>query len=99
MSCLVLTIAGVLYMKGFKYGLILLYIALVLLILTFIFWFRDIIREATYQGHHTHKVRKGLQLGMLLFIVSEVFFFIAFFLGIFSFIINTCNRIRCHLTS
>ena len=70
-------------MKGFKYGLILLYIALVLLILTFIFWFRDIIREATYQGHHTHKVRKGLQLGMLLFIVSEVFFFIAFFWAYF----------------
>lgn len=70
-------------MKGFKYGLILLYIALVLLVLTFIFWFRDIIREATYQGHHTHKVRKGLQLGMLLFIVSEVFFFIAFFWAYF----------------
>lgn len=83
MSCLVLTIAGVLYMKGFKYGLILLYIALVLLILTFIFWFRDIIREATYQGHHTYKVRRGLQLGMILFIVSEVFFFVAFFWAYF----------------
>jgi hypothetical protein len=83
MSCFVLTISGVLYMKGFKYGLILLYIALVLLILTFIFWFRDIIREATYQGHHTHKVRKGLQLGMILFIVSEICFFVAFFWAYF----------------
>jgi cytochrome c oxidase subunit 3 len=83
MSCLVLTVSGVLYMKGFQYGLILLYIALVLLILTFIFWFRDVIREATYQGHHTLKVRKGLQLGMILFIVSEICFFVAFFWAYF----------------
>jgi cytochrome c oxidase subunit 3 len=82
-SCFVLTISGVLYMKGYKYGLILLYIALVLLILTFGFWFRDIIREATYQGHHTKKVRKGLQLGMILFIISEICFFAAFFWAYF----------------
>jgi len=83
LSCFVLTISGVLYMKGFQYGLILLYIALILLVLTFFFWFRDIIREATYQGHHTHKVRKGLQLGMILFIVSEICFFVAFFWAYF----------------
>jgi hypothetical protein len=82
-STLVLTISGVLYMKGFKYGLILLYIALILLLLTFFFWFRDVIREATYQGHHTIKVRKGLQLGMILFIISEVCFFVAFFWAYF----------------
>lgn len=70
-------------MKGFKYGLILLYLALVLLLLTFFFWFRDVVREATYQGHHTQKVRKGLQLGMILFIVSEVCFFVAFFWAYF----------------
>jgi hypothetical protein len=89
-STLVLTISGVLYMKGFKYGLIFLYIALILLLLTFFFWFRDVIREATYQGHHTIKVRKGLQIGMILFILSEVFFFFCFFLGLFSFFFNTC---------
>ena len=82
-STLVLTISGVLYMKGFKYGLIFLYIALILLLLTFFFWFRDVIREATYQGHHTIKVRKGLQLGMILFIISEVCFFVAFFWAYF----------------
>jgi cytochrome c oxidase subunit 3 len=82
-STLVLTVSGVLYMKGFKYGLILLYIALILLLLTFLFWFRDVIREATYQGHHTIKVRKGLQLGMILFIISEVCFFVAFFWAYF----------------
>lgn len=83
LTCFVLTISGVLYMKGFQYGLILLYISLILLLLTFFFWFRDIIREATFQGHHTKKVRKGLQLGMILFIVSEIFFFAAFFWAYF----------------
>nr|AML26151.1 cytochrome c oxidase subunit III [Scolytinae sp. BMNH 1274282] len=42
-------------------------------------WWRDISRESTMQGHHTMKVTKGLQWGMILFITSEVFFFIAFF--------------------
>lgn len=83
MSAFVLTLSGVLYMKGFKYGLLLLDLGLTLLIFTFFFWLRDVVREATYQGHHTYKVRKGLQLGMILFIVSEVFFFIAFFWAYF----------------
>nr|AOY39739.1 cytochrome c oxidase subunit 3 [Scolytinae sp. BMNH 1043123] len=42
-------------------------------------WWRDITRESTFQGNHTMKVCKGLRWGMILFITSEVFFFIAFF--------------------
>jgi hypothetical protein len=82
-SVLVLTVSGVLYMKGFKYGLILLYVGLILMLLSFFLWFRDVVREATYQGHHTIKVRKGIQLGMILFILSEVLFFVAFFWAYF----------------
>ena len=48
-------------------------------------WWRDVIREATFEDQHTIAVQKGLRLGMILFIVSEVMFFFAFFLGIFSF--------------
>jgi len=48
-------------------------------------WFRDVIRESLYQGHHTKEVQKSLTIGMILFIVSEVMFFFFFFLGIFSF--------------
>jgi cytochrome c oxidase subunit 3 len=33
-----------------------------------------IIREATFEDTHTITVKKGLRLGMILFIVSEVFF-------------------------
>nr|YP_010022378.1 cytochrome c oxidase subunit III [Teratoscincus roborowskii]QOL12734.1 cytochrome c oxidase subunit III [Teratoscincus roborowskii] len=54
-------------------------LGLMLMLLTTIQWWRDIIREATYQGHHTKLVQKGLRYGMILFITSEVFFFIGFF--------------------
>lgn len=46
-------------------------------------WWRDIIREATFEGHHTGAVQGSLRYGMLLFIVSEVMFFLAFFWAFF----------------
>lgn len=42
-------------------------------------WWRDIVREGTFQGLHTNQVTIGLKLGIILFITSEVFFFISFF--------------------
>ena len=42
-------------------------------------WWRDIIREAVFEGQHSVAVKKGLQLGMLLFIASEVMFFLPSF--------------------
>jgi heme/copper-type cytochrome/quinol oxidase subunit 3 len=38
-------------------------------------WWRDVIREGI-AGYHTTKVRQGLHLGMILFIVSEAMFFV-----------------------
>nr|AOY39505.1 cytochrome c oxidase subunit 3 [Scolytinae sp. BMNH 1039990] len=46
-------------------------------------WWRDVVRESSFQGHHTLKVSKGLRWGMILFITSEVFFFLAFFWAFF----------------
>nr|ALO76633.1 cytochrome c oxidase subunit 3 [Melyridae sp. GENSP01] len=46
-------------------------------------WWRDITREGTFQGLHTVTVVNGLRWGMILFITSEVFFFISFFWGFF----------------
>jgi len=37
-------------------------------------WWRDVIREATFEGHHSFVVQRGLRLGMVLFIISEVMF-------------------------
>nr|QBG38551.1 cytochrome c oxidase subunit III [Acropyga arnoldi] len=46
-------------------------------------WWRDIIRESTFQGWHTFLVYRGLQMGMILFIISEIFFFSSFFWAYF----------------
>nr|AXS66245.1 cytochrome c oxidase subunit 3 [Tenebrionoidea sp. 2 KM-2017] len=46
-------------------------------------WWRDITREGTFQGRHTFSVTMGLRWGMILFITSEVFFFISFFWSFF----------------
>nr|ARH55201.1 cytochrome c oxidase subunit 3 [Silpha tyrolensis] len=46
-------------------------------------WWRDVSREGTFQGLHTYSVTMGLRWGMILFITSEVFFFISFFWGFF----------------
>ena len=46
-------------------------------------WWRDVIREAEHEGHHTKSVQVGLRYGMALFIASEVMFFSAFFWAYF----------------
>jgi cytochrome c oxidase subunit 3 len=47
-------------------------------------WWRDVIREATFEGFHTPVVQLGLRYGMALFIASEVMFFSAFFWAFFT---------------
>nr|ALO76325.1 cytochrome c oxidase subunit 3 [Brachynopus latus] len=59
-------------------------LGMMIMILIMIQWWRDIIREATFQGMHTFSVTTGLRWGMILFITSEVFFFSQiFFWGFF----------------
>ena len=58
-------------------------LGLVLILLTMAVWWRDVIREAEHEGHHTPPVQIGLRFGMALFIASEVMFFSAFFWAFF----------------
>ncbi len=51
---------------------------------TMFVWWRDVVREATFQGFHTPVVQLGLRYGMLLFIASEVMFFVAWFWAFFN---------------
>ncbi len=50
---------------------------------TMIVWWRDVINEAEHQGHHTPVVQLHLRYGMILFIASEVMFFVAWFWAYF----------------
>lgn len=51
----------------------------IITILTVYQWWRDVYREGTYQGLHTQAVTTGLRWGIILFIVSEILFFVSFF--------------------
>lgn len=48
-------------------------------------WWRDVLKESGTPGLHTAVVRLGLRYGMLLFITSEVMFFVAFFWAYFNY--------------
>src|SRR5258708_39329210 len=50
---------------------------------TMVAWWADVIREAEYEGYHTRVVQISHRYGMLLFIVSEVMFFVAWFWAYF----------------
>ena len=82
-GALMLTFGGVLYMHGYAGGASLVSYGLCMILFMMTVWWRDVIREATYEGQHTAIVQKGLRMGMLLFIVSEIMFFFAFFWGFF----------------
>ena len=46
-------------------------------------WWRDVIQEATYEGDHTRVVQLSHRYGMIMFIASEVMFFVAWFWAYF----------------
>lgn len=50
---------------------------------TMLGWWRDVIREAEVEGHHTPVVQLHMRYGMMLFIASEVMFFVAWFWAYF----------------
>jgi cytochrome c oxidase subunit 3 len=82
-SLLNFTLGAVMYMQGFTYGGHLLSLGFTLTVFGMILWFRDIITEGTYLGHHTIQVQKGLTIGVVLFIISEVFAFLSVFWAFF----------------
>nr|YP_009104523.1 cytochrome c oxidase subunit III [Liposcelis entomophila]AHA47077.1 cytochrome c oxidase subunit III [Liposcelis entomophila] len=57
-------------------------------IFIFFLWTRDIVREASYLGFHSLKVKFSIKIGMVLFILSEVMFFLSFFWSFFNFSLN-----------
>ena len=82
-GALALTSGSVLFFHSYEGGPLIASSGLILILLTMAVWWRDVIREASFQGHHTLAVQKGLQMGMILFITSEVLFFMSFFWGYF----------------
>ena len=60
------TTGGVLYMQRFIGGWSLFFTGFISLLFVMYTWWRDIVREATFEDTHTVVVQKGLRLGMIL---------------------------------
>ena len=58
------------------------FIGLLIVLYTMFGWWGDTIKEA-HQGHHTPVVSIHLRYGMIMFIASEVMFFVAWFWAVF----------------
>ncbi len=78
---LILGVGGVLYMHGNPLWVFL--IGTALLSVCLMGWWRDVIKEAVIEKAYTLEVQKGLRYGVILFILTEVMFFFAFFWSFF----------------
>ena len=83
MSGFVAAVGAIMFMHDKPFGVPIMSAWLVFILITMFFWWRDVIREAEHQGHHTPIVQIGMRYGMILFIASEVMFFLAFFRAFF----------------
>jgi cytochrome c oxidase subunit III len=61
------------------------WLGLLMVLGTMFMWWRDVLKESRTPGLHSPIVRIGLRYGMVLFIASEVMFFVAFFWAYFHF--------------
>jgi len=76
------------FMHNYKFGLFFFFFGFFITLFIAISWFRDIVREATFEGKHSVLVQQGLRFGMILFIVSEIMLFFAFFWAYFHSCLN-----------
>ena len=88
------TIGSVIY---FHYSFIILSaLGLICVLTCLFFWCRDVVRESTFQGHHTKRATQGLKMGFILFIVSEVLLFFSFFWAFFHSSLSPAVEIGCN---
>ena len=82
-------VGGICWMKhlslgGLQLGPYLFGVGMLGIVYTATSWWTDVIREATHEGAHTRVVQISLRYGMILFIASEVMFFVAWFWAYFN---------------
>ena len=96
LSVLVLALGGVNFMKGLfgmeKGTVWLLALGFAMVGWVMIGWWREVIKEGKH-GDHTPVVSIGLRYGMILFIASEVMFFVGWFWSFFEFAIYHSARV------
>src|SRR6187549_3474360 len=87
-SALTMAIGGIMWMhSGSVFGIgggVVFFIGVAAVLLTMFSWWSNVIREA-HAGDHTPVVQLHLRYGMILFIASEVMFFVGWFWSWFDF--------------
>jgi cytochrome c oxidase subunit 3 len=85
LSAFVMAVGAVMTMKGLGPGIgpYVLGAGILGVLYTMLSWWSDVVREATYDGHHTRVVQIHHRYGMIMFIASEVMFFVAWFWAYF----------------
>jgi cytochrome c oxidase subunit 3 len=82
LAAFVMALGGVIWMKGLfgleKHNPYVFYLGLAGVLYTMFGWWSEVVKEAN-AGDHTPVVSIGLRYGMILFIASEVMFFVAWF--------------------
>ncbi len=77
-----MAVGGIIWMKGLfgleKHNPVVFFFGLAGVLFTMVGWWSDVVKEAN-EGDHTPVVSIGLRYGMVLFIASEVMFFVAWF--------------------
>lgn len=78
------TLLGIILKMNNKIGALeLISLSIIGLCYSIFYWLKDIVIEGTYRGEHTEIVQKGLNLGFILFVVSEVCVFFGLFFAYF----------------
>ena len=88
-SAFIMAVGGIMWMKGLAVGAVkpgayLFGTGLIGVLYVMVAWWTDVIKEAQYEGYHTRVVQLSHRYGMILFIASEVMFFVAWFWAYFN---------------
>ena len=83
-AALAMAAGGIMWMHSQSYGGLIFYLGVSAVLATAYFWWRDVVREA-HAGDHTPVVSLHLRYGMILFIASEIMFFVGWFWAFFDF--------------
>lgn len=82
-------------MHGYIGNHLWLFLAISLVLSSIFLWVRDVVIEGTYLGDHTIAVRKGLNIGFMLFVLSEILIFAALFWSYFHSAMGPTIEIGC----
>ena len=71
-AALTTTVGAVMFFNAYTGGNYLLFLGIIMILFIMYVWWRDIVREGLYEGHHSLTVQLGLRYGMILFIISKI---------------------------